>query len=81
MKPGDWKPPLIAAIGMGIGPQCLGALAIEWIEAAQVLAGSSREGAFTGRPGGTQSDLPMGRGFRPLGRQRLLPRVRTAGVA
>ena len=24
LKPTDWKPPLIAAIGMGIGPQCLG---------------------------------------------------------
>ncbi|MFZ0929477.1 MAG: precorrin-6y C5,15-methyltransferase (decarboxylating) subunit CbiE [Syntrophobacteraceae bacterium] len=42
MKPSDWKPPLIAAIGMGTGPQCLGALVLEWIGAAQVLAGGGR---------------------------------------
>ena len=42
MKPNEWKPPLIAAIGMGIGPQCLGALALEWIGAAQILAGGVR---------------------------------------
>lgn len=27
---------------MGIGPQCLGALALEWIDAAQILAGGGR---------------------------------------
>ena len=42
LKPKDWKPPLIAAIGVGIGPQCLGPLALEWISEAQVLAGGSR---------------------------------------
>ena len=42
LKPKDWKPPLIAAIGMGTGPQCLGTLALEWISAAQILAGGSR---------------------------------------
>ncbi len=42
MKPADWKPPLIAVIGMGAGPQYLGGLALEWIGAAQVLAGSAR---------------------------------------
>ncbi len=42
LKPKDWKPPLIAAIGVGIGPQCLGTLALEWISEAQVLAGGSR---------------------------------------
>ena len=40
LKPEEWKPPLIAAIGMGIGPQCLGPLALEWISAAQILTGS-----------------------------------------
>ncbi len=42
LKPTDWKPPLIAAIGMGIGPQCLGSLALGWISAAQILVGASR---------------------------------------
>ncbi len=42
LKPGEWKPPLIAAIGMGTGTQCLGALAFEWIGASQILAGGAR---------------------------------------
>jgi len=42
LKPGDWKPPLIVAIGMGTGVQCLGASAVEWIGASQVLAGGAR---------------------------------------
>ncbi len=42
LKPGEWKPPLIAAIGMGTGLHCLGALALEWIGASQMLAGGSR---------------------------------------
>ncbi|MGC8490182.1 MAG: precorrin-6y C5,15-methyltransferase (decarboxylating) subunit CbiE [Syntrophobacteraceae bacterium] len=42
MKPADWKPPHIVVIGMGIGPQCLGPLALEWIGAAQTLVGSAR---------------------------------------
>ncbi len=42
LKPSEWKPPLIAAIGMGAGPQCLGALVLEWIGAAQILAGGGR---------------------------------------
>lgn len=33
---------MIAAIGMGTGPQCLGTLVLEWIGAAQILAGSGR---------------------------------------
>ena len=42
MKPSEWKPPLIAAVGMGPGPQWLGSLALEWISEAQILAGSRR---------------------------------------
>ncbi|MDR3557722.1 MAG: precorrin-6y C5,15-methyltransferase (decarboxylating) subunit CbiE [Syntrophobacteraceae bacterium] len=42
MKPSEWKPPVIAVIGMGAGPQWLGGLALEWIGAAQILAGSAR---------------------------------------
>jgi len=42
LEPGEWKPPLIAAIGIGTGPECLSALALEWIGAAQVLAGGGR---------------------------------------
>lgn len=42
MKPSDWTPPLIAAVGTGIGPQCLGVLALEWVAAAEILAGASR---------------------------------------
>ena len=42
LRPKDWKPPLIAAVGMGTGPQCLSPLALEWISAAQILAGGSR---------------------------------------
>ena len=42
IKPNEWKPPLIAAIGMGIGAQCLGASAAGWIGASQILAGGSR---------------------------------------
>ncbi len=42
LKPSDWKPPLIAAVGMGTGPQCLGSLALEWISAAQILVGGNR---------------------------------------
>ncbi len=38
----DWKPPSIAVIGMGAGPQWLSALALEWIAAAQILAGAPR---------------------------------------
>ena len=40
--PNEWKPPLIAAIGMGIGAQCLGASAAGWIGASQILAGGAR---------------------------------------
>jgi precorrin-6Y C5,15-methyltransferase (decarboxylating) len=42
LKPNDWKPPLIAAIGMGAGLEWLGALATEWICNAQVLIGGKR---------------------------------------
>lgn len=42
MRPADWKPPRIAVIGMGTGPQCLGTLALEWIGAAQTLVGDAR---------------------------------------
>ncbi len=42
MKPSDWQPPLIAAVGMGAGPQWLSALAVEWINAAQILVGGAR---------------------------------------
>lgn len=42
IEPNEWKPPLIAAIGMGIGAQCLGASAAAWIGASQILAGGSR---------------------------------------
>lgn len=42
MKPSEWKPPLIAVIGMGAGPECLGALALDWIAAAQILVGGAR---------------------------------------
>ena len=42
LKPSEWKPPVIAAIGMGTGPQCLGTLVLEWIGAAQILAGGRR---------------------------------------
>lgn len=43
LKAGDWKPPVIAAVGMGAGPGSLTALAAEWIGAAQVLAGGERQ--------------------------------------
>ncbi|MDR3566922.1 MAG: precorrin-6y C5,15-methyltransferase (decarboxylating) subunit CbiE [Syntrophobacteraceae bacterium] len=42
MRPADWKPPLIAVIGLGAGPQWLGARALEWIGASQVLLGSAK---------------------------------------
>jgi precorrin-6Y C5,15-methyltransferase (decarboxylating) len=40
--PNEWKPPLIAVIGMGIGTHCLGTLASDWIGASQILAGGAR---------------------------------------
>jgi precorrin-6Y C5,15-methyltransferase (decarboxylating) len=40
--PNEWKPPLIAAIGIGIGEQCLGALAAGWIGASHILASGAR---------------------------------------
>jgi precorrin-6Y C5,15-methyltransferase (decarboxylating) len=42
LKPSEWEPPLIVAIGMGTGLQCLSTLALEWIGAAEVLAGGGR---------------------------------------
>jgi precorrin-6Y C5,15-methyltransferase (decarboxylating) len=42
LKPKDWKPPLIAVVGMGTGPQSLGSLAFDWINAAQILVGGNR---------------------------------------
>lgn len=42
MKPADWKPPLIAVIGLGAGPHCLGVQALEWIGSARVLVGSAK---------------------------------------
>ncbi|MGA2400162.1 MAG: precorrin-6y C5,15-methyltransferase (decarboxylating) subunit CbiE [Syntrophobacteraceae bacterium] len=57
LKPNDWKPPLIAAIGMGTGPQCLGSLALEWISAAQILAGASRHLELL--PGYAGEKLPL----------------------
>ena len=52
MKPSEWNPPLIAVIGMGAGPRCLGPEAIEWIGTAQILVGSARHlETFQDRPG------------------------------
>lgn len=37
-----WRPPTVALIGMGTGPDDLGAGALRWIEAAEVLVGAKR---------------------------------------
>ncbi|SPF44292.1 Precorrin-6Y C5,15-methyltransferase (Decarboxylating) [Syntrophobacter sp. SbD1] len=77
MKPGDWKPPLIAAIGMGIGPKCLGSLALEWIEAAQILIGASRHLELFPEYAGEKLDFksPLSESLEEIGRISATKRV------
>ncbi len=77
LKPEDWKPPLIAAIGLGIGPQCLGPLALEWILAAQVLAGASRHLELISDYAGEKLPLksPLSESLEEIGRLSATKRV------
>ncbi len=70
LKPSEWKPPLIAAIGMGTGLQCLSTLALEWIGAAQVLAGGGRHlELFPNHAGGKLSlKSPLSESLEEIGR-------------
>jgi len=77
LKPNDWKPPLITAIGMGAGPQWLGALAMEWIGRAQILAGSKRHLELFPNHAGEKLSLssPLAESLEEIGRLSNTKRV------
>lgn len=77
LKPKDWKPPLIAAVGMGTGPQCLGSLALEWINAAQILIGGDRHlELFPGHAGEKLSlRSPLSESLEEIGRISATKRI------
>ncbi len=61
---------MIAAIGMGSGPQCLGTLVLEWIGEAQILAGSGRHLEFFPDHAGEKLSLksPLSESLEEIGR-------------
>lgn len=44
--PEEWTPPLIAVLGIGIGPKTCSAEALQWIQRAHVLVGGARHLEF-----------------------------------
>ncbi|MCU0588870.1 MAG: precorrin-6y C5,15-methyltransferase (decarboxylating) subunit CbiE [Syntrophobacteraceae bacterium] len=42
MEPGEWSPPLVLLVGMGMGPEDLSVAARRWIDRAEVLLGGNR---------------------------------------
>ena len=77
LKPGEWQPPIIAAIGIGTGPQCLSALAVEWIHAAQVLTGGARHLELFPNHTGQKISLksPISRSLEEIDRLSISKRV------
>lgn len=69
LKPNEWNPPLIAVIGLGAGSRSLGAEALEWIAASEVLVGGKRHLEFfpeyTGRKVALKA--PLAEGIKEIG--------------
>ncbi|MHC1724923.1 MAG: precorrin-6y C5,15-methyltransferase (decarboxylating) subunit CbiE [Syntrophobacteraceae bacterium] len=69
-EPDKWTPPLIAVVGLGAGPRSIGAEALEWITAAEVLVGGKRHlelfPEYRGRKVALKS--PLSEGLEEIGR-------------